>query len=71
MKNKFPKHITRLLSLLGLVVVIALVAKTFLTDPSFYKYGHYRADSIPELAAGEPLFKGYGLLPDMSYGRAA
>ena len=58
MKNKFPKHITRLLSLLGLVVVIAFVAKTILTDPSFYKYGHYRADSVPELAAAEPLFKG-------------
>jgi cytochrome c553 len=29
-----------------------------LTDPSFYKYGHYRADAIPELAAGEPVYKG-------------
>jgi cytochrome c553 len=58
MNNKLPKHITRLLLLLGIFILLALVAKAWLTDPSFYQYGHYRADAVPELAAGEPLFKG-------------
>jgi len=58
MLNNLPKHITRLLILLGLFIFLALAAKAWLTDPSFYKYGHYRADAIPELAAGTPLYKG-------------
>jgi cytochrome c553 len=58
MHNKLPKHILRLLILLGSLLVIAYAAKVFLTDPSFYEYGHYRGDAIPELAAGEPVFKG-------------
>jgi predicted CXXCH cytochrome family protein len=58
MHNKLPKHILRLLILLGLLAVIFIAAKVLLTDPSYYKYGYYRADSVPELAAGEPLYKG-------------
>lgn len=58
MPKKLPKHITRLLFLLIFFILLALAAKTYLTDPSFYKYGHYRADAIPELAAGEPLYRG-------------
>jgi predicted CXXCH cytochrome family protein len=58
MIKKLPKHIARLLFLLSFFLILALVAKSFLTDPSFYKYGHYRADAIPELAAGEPVYKG-------------
>ncbi len=58
MPNKLPKHIVRLLTLLGFFLLLAFAAKTYLTDPSFYKYGHYRADAIPELAAGEPIYKG-------------
>jgi len=53
-----PKHIVNLLLLLGLFLLLAFAAKIYLTDPSFYKYGHYRADAVPEIAAGEPLYKG-------------
>ena len=58
MPKKLPSHIVRLLLLLGSFLLLALVAKTFLTDPSFYEYGHYRADAVPELAAAEPVYKG-------------
>jgi len=58
MLNNLPKHIVRLLLILGFSLLLALAAKTYLTDPSFYKYGHFRADAIPELAAGEPVYKG-------------
>jgi cytochrome c553 len=58
MPYKMPKHIVRLLLLLACFLLLAYAAKVFLTDPSFYKYGHYRADAVPELAAGEPVFKG-------------
>jgi len=58
MLKKQPKHIVRLLLILGFFLLLALVAKGYLTDPSFYKYGHYRSDAVPELAAGEPVFKG-------------
>ena len=27
-------------------------------DPSFYKFGHFRADAVPELAAGTPVYQG-------------
>jgi cytochrome c553 len=58
MNNNLPKHIVRLLFLLGFSLLLAVAARFWLTDPSFYKYGQYRADAIPELAAGSPLFKG-------------
>lgn len=53
-----PKHIIRLLALLLIFLVFAYAAIYYLTDPSFYRFGHYRADVVPELAAGEPLFRG-------------
>ncbi len=58
MPSRMPKHIVNLLLLLGCFLLLALAAKFYLTDPSFYKFGHYRADAVPELAAGTPLFKG-------------
>ncbi len=58
MHNKLPKHIVRLLAALVFFLLVAYIAKTWLTDPSFYKYGHYRADAVPELASGTPLFRG-------------
>jgi cytochrome c553 len=60
MAEKLPKHISRLLFLLGLFLVVALVARFFLIDPSFYEYGHFRADAVPELAAAEPVYRGSG-----------
>lgn len=53
-----PKHIAILLLLLGGFLILALIAKSCMTDPSFYRFGDYRADAVPEIAAGTPLFKG-------------
>ena len=52
-----PKHIVRLLSLLGAIVLVALIAPQFLTVDSFYRFGHYRANSVPEIAAQEPVLQ--------------
>ncbi len=52
-----PKHIVRLILLIVAGFAVALVAKWVLTDESFYRYGHYRADSVPEIAAQEPVYK--------------
>ena len=58
MTQRMPKHISRLLLLLGGFLVIAYAAKVYLTDPSYYKYGYYRADAVPELAEGDPRYQG-------------
>jgi cytochrome c553 len=58
MLKKIPKHIVRLLLLLGIFLLAGLIARNWLVDPSFYKFGHYRADVVSELAAPLPLFKG-------------
>ena len=60
MQSGMPKHIVNLLLLIAGGVLLAVVAKYFLTDPSFYRFGTYRADSVPELASAEPVFKGDG-----------
>lgn len=52
-----PKHIVRLLVLLGSFGVLALLAKWYFTADSFYEYGHYRAASVREIAAQEPVFQ--------------
>jgi len=58
MPSKMPKHIVRLLLLLGFVLLAALLARAYLIDPSYYRFGHYRADAVPELASGTPVFQG-------------
>ena len=52
-----PKHIVRLIILLVAGLALGLIAKWYFTDESFYRYGHYRADSVPELAAQDPVFQ--------------
>jgi len=52
-----PKHIVRLIMLIAAFGVVAYAAKVFFTPGSFYKYGHYRANSVPEIAAQEPVFQ--------------
>jgi cytochrome c553 len=52
-----PKHIFRLVCLLLGVLVLVLIAPKFLTVDSFYKYGHYRANSVPEIAAQPIAYK--------------
>lgn len=53
-----PKHIVNLLILLGGILLLAFAVRFYLVDPSFYKFGHYRSDSVPELAAATPLYQG-------------
>jgi cytochrome c553 len=52
-----PKHIFRLICLILGVLVVALIAKPILTVDSFYRFGHYRADSVTEIAAQEPVYQ--------------
>ena len=35
----------------------ALLAKWYFTAESFYRYGHYRANSVPEISAQEPAYR--------------
>ncbi len=49
-----PKHISRLLVILAAGLAIALVAKWYFTADSFYEFGHYRGDSVPQIAARQP-----------------
>lgn len=53
-----PKHIVRLSLLLFAMVMAGLSAKAFFTVDSFYEYGHYRADSVREIAAPQPAYQG-------------
>lgn len=55
-----PKHIFRLLLILIAGVLLAYVGKVYFTDPSFYRFGHYRADSVTEIAAQVPVIRGAG-----------
>jgi len=52
-----PKHIVRLVVLIVAGLAVGLTAKWYFTAESFYQYGHYRADSVPEIAAQEPVYK--------------
>ena len=52
-----PKHIVRLITLVVAGIAIGLLAKWYFTVDSFYEYGHYRADSVSEIAAQEPVFQ--------------
>ena len=52
-----PKHIFRLLVLIFGGLAVALVAIPLLTVDSFYRFGHYRANSVPEIAAQEPVYQ--------------
>ena len=53
-----PKHVLRLVSILVVVLVLAVGGAHYVTDSSFYRFGHFRADVVPELAAGTPQFQG-------------
>jgi cytochrome c553 len=52
-----PTHVVRLLGLMAAFLALAYVAKQFFTADSFYRYGHYRADAVPEVAAKDPAFQ--------------
>ena len=55
-----PKHIVRLIALIVVGIALATIVKHYLTAESFYRYGHYRADSVGQIAAQEPAFQGAG-----------
>jgi len=55
-----PKHIFRLIVVLAAGLGIALSAKWYFTADSFYEYGHFRADSVPEMAARKVAWQGGG-----------
>ena len=52
-----PKHIVRLILLIVAILVVAVIAKPFLTVDSYYRFGHYRANSVAEIAAQEPVYQ--------------
>lgn len=52
-----PKHISRLIYLLLALLAVALIAPRVLTVDSFYRFGHYRANSVAEIAAREPVYQ--------------
>jgi len=52
-----PRHVVRLLSIMAAVGVLALVAKWLFTPESFGQFGHYRANSVVEIAALEPVYQ--------------
>jgi cytochrome c553 len=52
-----PKHIIRLVSLILGLLVVAIVAKPLLTVDSYYRFGNYRANSVVEIAAQEPVLQ--------------
>jgi cytochrome c553 len=53
-----PRHIARLLILIVVFGALAYGAKRFFTANSFYEYGHYRGNSVAEIAAEKPKYKG-------------
>jgi cytochrome c553 len=53
-----PKHGVRLILLLVAFFASAVGARYYFKAPSFYEYGHYRANSVPEIAAPQPRYRG-------------
>ena len=53
-----PKHIVRLLWLAIIAFVAAMAAREYFIDPSYYRFGNYRADAVVEIAALVPIIQG-------------
>ena len=54
---RVPKHIVRLIMLIGGGLALGLTAKWYFTADSYYEFGSYRADSVAEVAAQAPAIK--------------
>ncbi len=52
-----PKHISRLLLLIAAGLALALIAKWYFTEDTFYQYGWYRGASPAELASKTPVLQ--------------
>lgn len=59
-----PKHISRLLMVMVGFAAAALIVRWLVVDASFYRYGHFRADSVPEIAARKVAWQGGGYCRD-------
>lgn len=53
-----PPQIIRLIAVTVVIVGSYLVARHFLTPPTFYQYGHYRGAALVDLASREPRYGG-------------
>ncbi len=53
-----PAHIVRLLLLLAGFLILAVVARNYVLDPSYYQFGDYRGDAVIEEAAYPPQYRG-------------
>jgi len=53
-----PKHIVRLIWLAIIAFVAAMAARVYFIDPSYYRFGNYRADAVVEIAADVPIIQG-------------
>jgi predicted CXXCH cytochrome family protein len=53
-----PAHIVRLLGLLGAVLLVAVGARYYVLDPSYYQFGNYRGDSVVEATGETPKYRG-------------
>ena len=53
-----PKHITRLIVLIVLFGAVALAARYFFVDKSYYEYGSYRGNAVAEIARDKPKYQG-------------
>ncbi len=53
-----PRHIVRLVFLMAIIGVVGYGAKRYFTAYSFYDYGHYRGDSVAEIASDKPKYEG-------------
>lgn len=53
-----PRHIVRLVLIMVGFAVLAYGAKQFFTVNSFYQYGHYRGNSVADIASDKPKYKG-------------
>jgi hypothetical protein len=53
-----PKHGVRLIFLILVFLGVAVAGIFYLPPDSFYRYGHYRADSVVEIAAQTLIYQG-------------
>lgn len=52
-----PKHVVRLVLLIVALGAVALAARSYFTADSFFLYGHYRGNSVAEIASDRPKYK--------------
>lgn len=53
-----PAYVPRLIVLIGIFGAAAIGARLYFTDPSYGRYGPYRADAVAEIAADTPIYQG-------------